>query len=172
MNKISRTQKQERRRSSGLRAEFRGYNFSLVICRHPVTEKYLAVNETNDRGWWIPGGGVHAGETFAQAAVRETKEEAGVEVQLKGILKIEHRSCDGLAHPFYQMRVVFYAEPLNLNTCEPKSVADTESLGAEWVTLEEFRQKNKIRGPELPKFAQLLEAGRLYPLDVLDEGST
>ena len=32
-----------------------------------------------DRGWWIPGGAVDAGETFDVAAHRECMEEAGVE---------------------------------------------------------------------------------------------
>ena len=95
--------------SNTRRAEFRGYSYALVICRHPTTGKFLAVNETEHRGWWIPGGGVDAGETFAQAAMRETIEEAGMEVELKGILKVEHTSGDGLAQPFYQMRVFFYA---------------------------------------------------------------
>jgi len=26
--------------------------------------KYLIVNETRNRGWWLPGGGVDAGETL------------------------------------------------------------------------------------------------------------
>ena len=49
-----------------------------MIVRHPETGKFLAVDESKDRGWWIPGGGLDAGETFAKAAVRETLEEAGV----------------------------------------------------------------------------------------------
>jgi phosphatase NudJ len=33
---------------------------------------------------------VDPGETFAEAAVRETIEEAGILVTLKGILRVEH----------------------------------------------------------------------------------
>lgn len=163
--------------SSSRRAEFRGYNFALVICRHPVTKKFLAVNETKNRGWWIPGGGVDAGETFAQAAIRETMEEAGVDVELKGILKVEHKlyppagDDDDDGRHYYKMRVLFYAEPKDVNRCEPKSIADHDSLGAEWVTPQEFRQKKKIRGNELLEYASLVVKGKIYPLDVLDEGA-
>ncbi len=62
----------------------------MIICRNPKTGKFLAVNESKDRGWWIPGGAVDAGETFAAAALRECMEEAGVDIVLKGIIKMDH----------------------------------------------------------------------------------
>ena len=62
------------------RTAFGIYGFALVICRNPVTKKWLAVHEWKNRGWWIPAGGVDAGETFDVAAIRETKEEAGIDV--------------------------------------------------------------------------------------------
>jgi len=54
--------------------------FSLVICKHLKTGKYLCVKETKNRGWWVPGGLVEPGEDIYSAAIRETKEEAGVDI--------------------------------------------------------------------------------------------
>ena len=67
-------------------------NFALTIVRNPFREsvnfdKYLAIEETGGKGWWVAGGALHSGETFQQAAHREVREEAGIEVELKGILR-------------------------------------------------------------------------------------
>lgn len=61
----------------------------MVIVRN-FEGRWLAVNETRNRGWWIPGGAVDYAETFEQAALRETLEEAGIDVTLKGVLRVEH----------------------------------------------------------------------------------
>ncbi len=77
------------------RTIFNTVQFALLIVRNsfkdsPHFGKWLAVNESRGRGWWIPGGAVDAGETFVMAANRECVEEAGIKVDLKGILKVDH----------------------------------------------------------------------------------
>ena len=74
---------------------FKTYQFGLVICRNPFKlspdfGKWVAVNESRNRGWWIPGGAVDYGEDFKTAAIRECKEEAGIDVHLKGVLRVDH----------------------------------------------------------------------------------
>ena len=111
--------------------------FALCIVRCPFKEslqfgKYLAVNETRDRGWWIPGGGVDKGETFSMAAKRECMEEANMDIELKGVLKIEHKASNNSK---YKMRVIFYAEPVSLEATNAfKTEPDSESNEARWVT--------------------------------------
>ena len=51
------------------RAIFQTMNYSLVVCRNPFKQsphfgKWLTVHESNNKGWWIPAGGVEKGETF------------------------------------------------------------------------------------------------------------
>ena len=96
----------------GKRDVFNTYDYSLVICRDPETGFFLAVNETKDRGWWIPGVCVSSGESFKEAAVRACTTEGGVEVILKGIIKIDH-TLHGANQG--KMRVIFFAEPSNKN---------------------------------------------------------
>ena len=62
------------------------YKFSLVVVRNKNGE-FLAVNESRHRGWWLPGGRVERGENFAQAAFRETLEEAGIHIRLLGVIR-------------------------------------------------------------------------------------
>jgi len=60
------------------------WNYSVVVCRNSKG-KYLAVNETRNRGWWLPAGYVDPGESFYEGAIREAKEEAGT-VQISFLL--------------------------------------------------------------------------------------
>ena len=154
-------------------------SFSLLIVRNPFKEsphygKWLAVNECDNLGWWIPGGAVDAGETFAHAAQRECFEEAGMRVVLKGILKVDH-SVKGMEN--CRMRVIYYAEPENVQEAHRfKTRADRESLEARWVTLKELdklsHERPGLRGPELVEWGEYLEkGGAIYPMAMFgDEG--
>jgi 8-oxo-dGTP pyrophosphatase MutT (NUDIX family) len=51
--------------------------------QHP-DGRFLAVHESRGRGWWLPAGFVDPGDDLMSAAIRETKEEAGVDVRLEG----------------------------------------------------------------------------------------
>ena len=144
---------------------------SLVICRNKEG-KYLAVKESRNRGWWVAGGRVDPPESFTVAAVREAKEEAGIDIELKGILRVETDIHDN----FERMKFIFFAEPTDQNQ-KPKSVADKESEEARWLTREEILElKGGMpgwRGPELYEWADYLDKGGIiYPMSFFSiEGS-
>ena len=50
--------------------------------------RLLLVRRCDDGAWELPGGRVDVGESAAEAAVRETAEEAGVQVLVTGLLGI------------------------------------------------------------------------------------
>lgn len=150
------------------------YSFSLVICKHPVTHKFLLCQEFADQGYWCPGGHVDPGETLTFAAKRETLEEAGVDVELKGILAIEYNPCGAHkrgANYLVRMRVIFYAEPTDQGLLQlPKSIPDYESVGASWCSYEDIQQRLPLRGSEPKKWSKYLyEGGIIYPLSLLAE---
>ena len=67
------------------------------------------------------------------------------------------------------MRVIYYAEPEDPNVV-PKQIADSESLEARWVTLEEFQNLDNIRGDELVKYGSYVETGGpIHPLGMFSE---
>lgn len=136
--------------------------FSLVVCRqHATSDKWLAVEENKNRGWWLPGGFVECGDDHFSTAIKETLEEAGVQVTLKGILRVENE----MNRHAGRQRVIFYAEPTDSTNQTPKSIPDEESLGAAWLTVDELRAKQNLpppeglRGPELLNWATYIENG-------------
>ncbi len=50
--------------------------------------RLLMVHRTDNDLWSIPGGAMDLGESIADAAVRETKEETGLDVEVTGIVGI------------------------------------------------------------------------------------
>lgn len=53
--------------------------------------KILLTQRDDFETWILPGGGVEDGESIAQAAHRETKEETGLDVELTGLVGIYSR---------------------------------------------------------------------------------
>ena len=54
-------------------------------------EKILVTKREDIEVWCLPGGGVDPGESIAQAAVREVREETGLEVELERLVGIYSR---------------------------------------------------------------------------------
>lgn len=45
----------------------------------------LLIRRTDNGNWAVPGGGIDLGESMLQAAVRETKEESGIDCAITGL---------------------------------------------------------------------------------------
>jgi 8-oxo-dGTP pyrophosphatase MutT (NUDIX family) len=134
--------------------------FALVVVR--LGERWLLVHERkHGQRWYLPAGRVEPGESFIEGAVRETREEAGIEVKLDGIVRIEHSPhAEGA-----RMRVVFIGHPSDGRP--PKQIPDDETLGAAWVSLDEL-DRYPLRGEEVRELiAHVANGGVIYPLDVL-----
>ncbi|MBY0456909.1 MAG: NUDIX domain-containing protein, partial [Gemmataceae bacterium] len=105
--------------------------YALIVVRKG--DRFLLVQETNyGQPWYLPAGRVEPGESFADAAVRETLEESGIPVRITGLIRVEHSPSPAGT----RLRVIFLAEPTD--DTPPKTEPDDESLGAAWVTLDEL----------------------------------
>jgi phosphatase NudJ len=134
--------------------------FALVVVRKG--DRFLLIQESKyGEPWYLPGGRVEAGESFADAAVRETREEAGVPVRVTGVIRVEHSPTKAGS----RIRILFLAEPTD--DTPPKSEPDDESLRAEWVALEELPNYT-LRSEEVAElFAHVANGGTVYPPELL-----
>lgn len=48
----------------------------------------LLIRRTDNDNWAVPGGAIDLGESVSQAAVRETREETGIDCEITGIVGI------------------------------------------------------------------------------------
>jgi ADP-ribose pyrophosphatase YjhB (NUDIX family) len=48
----------------------------------------LLIRRTDNQNWAVPGGAIDHGESMVQAAVRETKEESGIDCSVTGLVGI------------------------------------------------------------------------------------
>lgn len=134
--------------------------FALVVVREG--DRFLVVQERkHGQRWFFPAGRVELGETMAEGALREVLEETGVEVELTGVLRIEHTPMP----EFSRVRVFFVARPVGSSA--PKTTPDEHSLQARWVTLAELRAL-PLRGDEVREVFAAVERGApVYPLSVI-----
>lgn len=92
--------------------------------------RLLAVlHERDGRARWeVPGGHVEAGESWEEAAARETLEEAGVEVVVGGLLA----TCVHEWAERRQRRLIAFLEAVPGKDAEP-AAGDERILRARWI---------------------------------------
>ena len=88
--------------------------------------------------WTVPGGRVEAGETLAEAVVRELAEEAGLEGVCDDLVGWVERLGDGHHHVILDFRVTV------LERREP--VAGDDAAEAAWVSLHDVAELDLVDG--------------------------
>lgn len=116
-------------------------------------------------GYWLPAGRVDHGETFVQAGIRETLEEAGVSVRITGVIKfmLEERVVP---------RIILMGEPIDENNCVPKSIVDYESCGSFWITVDDVKSlhpRSDFRGSDPLRLFPAIHSGTMDVYDIDNE---
>lgn len=113
---------------------FKRVDVASALIRDEAGQNVVMVKNKNGNGayWSLPGGAVEPGETLEQAAVRETREESGLDIQISGL---------------HSVREVFFTEAGNhalLFTFEAVIVGgqlksadpDDEIMEVQWMPIE------------------------------------
>jgi ADP-ribose pyrophosphatase YjhB (NUDIX family) len=92
--------------------------------------KILLTQREDFETWILPSGGVEDGESLAQAAIRETKEETGLDVELTRLVGVYSR----LSNMSPVHAVLFTAKPNGGEIkCQPG-----ETIAVEWFAFDEI----------------------------------
>lgn len=106
--------------------------------KHILSAAAIVINDKNElllikgprRGWEMPGGQVEVGESLREAAIRETKEESGIDIEIIrfcGIFQnVENSICNTL----------FLAKPIG-----GELIQTSESLESGFFPVEEALEK-------------------------------
>ncbi|WP_457091203.1 NUDIX hydrolase [Microvirga sp. P5_D2] len=121
-------------------------------------DRALLVRRANppDAGLWgYPGGKIEYGETVSEAAIRELREETGVEAKAQDIittLDILVRAEDGAVTQHY----ILIAVLCRWLSGEP--VAADDALEADWFSLDELRPETLLMSADVDVIARRAEA--------------
>jgi ADP-ribose pyrophosphatase YjhB (NUDIX family) len=93
-------------------------------------DKILLTQRDDFETWILPSGGVEDGESLAQAAIRETKEETGLDVELTGLVGVYSRISN--MAPVHA--ILFTAKPVGGEIkCQ-----EGETIAVEWFAFDEL----------------------------------
>lgn len=128
---------------------------------------YLLVEERDKASGNIvfnqPAGHLEQGESLQQAALRETLEETGWDITLRGILGCALYTAPGNGITYY--RTTFVADAIEENA---RAVLDPDIIAVHWLDYEAIiANSGKLRSPLVLVAVEQHRSGLCYPLNMI-----
>jgi ADP-ribose pyrophosphatase YjhB (NUDIX family) len=100
----------------------------------------LMIRRTDNDNWAVPGGAVDLGESVAQAAVRETVEESGIECEITGIVGIYSDPKHVLLYTSNGEVRQEFSIVLTARSLSGQPTPSSETSEVRWVPVSEVRE--------------------------------
>lgn len=110
-----------------------------VTCMVLNNEHQILLVKSFKRGWEFPGGFVEQGESLRAAAVREVKEESGIDIQVTGFYGIDQNVVNSTCIVIFEGRAIGGKLTQSDENQDVGffSIDDSQRM----ITLEAFRQR-------------------------------
>ena len=111
------------------KSDYRQAAGAIIMHKNQILLLRRSTKETSKHGMWeLPGGKLEDGETPEQAAIVESKEESGLDINIKG------KAGAHADHDKKKVYHAFFAEPKNVNQEVKLSEEHDKSL---WISIDE-----------------------------------
>lgn len=115
--------------------------------KHIVSAAAIVINDQNEillikgprRGWEMPGGQVEVGESLHTAAIRETKEEAGIDIEITRFCGVFQNVEKSIVNTLFLAKPIGGQLTVSNESLETKYFSVEEALRL--VTWKNFRQR-------------------------------
>ncbi|MFC5464151.1 NUDIX hydrolase [Lederbergia graminis] len=119
----------------------------MKIPKHIVSAATIVVNDKDElllikgprRGWEMPGGQVEEGESLKEAAIRETKEESGIDVEITKFCGIYQNVDRSICNTLFLAKPIGGVPTTSSESLEVGFFPIEQAL--EMVTWKNFRQR-------------------------------
>ncbi|WP_249872166.1 NUDIX hydrolase [Oceanobacillus saliphilus] len=119
----------------------------MAIPKHIVSAATIVLNNENEillikgpsRGWEMPGGQVEEGESLKDAAIRETKEESGIDIEIEKFCGVFQNVSGAICNTLFLARAIGGEPTTSSESLEVGFFPVNKAL--EMVTWGNFRQR-------------------------------
>src|SRR5690606_21175226 len=126
----------------------------MKIPKHIVSAATIVVNDKDElllikgprRGWEMPGGQVEEGESLKEAAIRETKEESGIDVEITKFCGIYQNVDRSICNTLFLAKPIGGVPTTSSERSEVRFFRIEQAL--EMITSKNFRQRIEHRVDE------------------------
>jgi 8-oxo-dGTP diphosphatase len=122
----------------------------MTVPKHIISAATIVLNDKNElllikgprRGWEMPGGQVEEGESLMDAAIRETKEESGIDIEIIKFCGIFQNVERSICNTLYLGRAIGGVPTTSSESLEVGFFPIEEAL--KMVEFKNFRQRIEL----------------------------
>ena len=135
--------------------QFRPAAYAIII----NDGKVLLLDTRSTGKMFLPGGGVNIGEKVEDALKREVREEVGIKIEIKKLLKFKESFFyyDPLKEAYHNFSFFFLCEAKIFEFLDNDKIEDNEAVDPQWVGIKSLKVEDlQVFGDDILKLLKIL----------------